>query len=181
VSKPVIKAASASRISAAVLVELRDPKDCHDPSSHMVPRATCVADGSATERWIETRAPVRISITCTDRGTKRDFQSPAPSRPTPPVQITGPRSSKRTAWSPRLSSSDRVHADANTLSRPSSKPELPGLKPEEDRTRDDPTGISGVGIPEGDTLWDRGYTHCGTERIAETPPHRNLRLESVTP
>jgi len=122
-----------------------------------------------------------MKIPCLREGLERDFQSSAPSRPAPPVQITGPPSSNRTAWSPRLSSSDRLQADANALSRPSLKPELPGLKPEEDRTRDDPSGISGVGIPEGDTLWDRGYTHCGTERIAETPPHRNLRLESVTP
>src|SRR6266481_6918886 len=36
----------ANTAQRAVLVELRDPEDCHDPSSHAVPKATRVADGA---------------------------------------------------------------------------------------------------------------------------------------
>ena len=94
---------------------------------------------------------------------KRDLQSPAPSRPAPLVQITEPRSSKSNCLVFEVETHLKGSALMPMLSRGLHRDQgLPRLKTREDRIRDDPNRISGVGIPEGDSLWDRGIPPVGS-------------------
>jgi hypothetical protein len=93
---------------------------------------------------------------------KRDFRSPAPSRPTSLVQITEPRSSKSNCLVFEVETYLKGSALMPMLSRGLHRDQgLPRLKTREDQTRDNANHISGVGIPERDTLWDRGIPPVG--------------------